>query len=149
MRAPLGLHLRPRLFLDSLIVEANFAVVSSTHRNPRRVSWTPYQGLTPPYCIPPQLIAAMSLSPAATWRIGSLYGFTAVAFGAFGSHGLQRRFPDLPPRSLKNWEIATSYLLVHSVVLLVLASTQRSLRYERYAAPLIAAGAALFSGSIY
>lgn len=61
------------------------------------------------------------------WRIGSTFGLTSVALGAFGAHGLQKRFPELPARSIKNWETASSYLLVHGAVLLGLRSESRVL----------------------
>jgi uncharacterized membrane protein YgdD (TMEM256/DUF423 family) len=74
---------------------------------------------------------ATSLTPQAIWRIGSTFGFTAVTLGAFGAHGLQKRYPDLPARSIKNWETASSYLLIHGVVLLGLRFVfLLDLRYE-------------------
>lgn len=33
----------------------------------------------------------MSLSPNAIWKIGSIYGLSSVALGAFGAHGLKSR----------------------------------------------------------
>lgn len=86
------------------------------------------------------------LSPATTWRIGATYGFLAVGLGAFGAHGLQAR--NLPAKSIKNWETASQYLIVHGVVLLGVSLHPRLSR-AKLTAPLIATGTAMFSGSIY
>ncbi|BFZ58251.1 hypothetical protein PYCC9005_005313 [Savitreella phatthalungensis] len=86
------------------------------------------------------------LSPASIWKVGAGYGFLAVGLGAFGAHGLQAR--DMPAKSIKNWETASQYLLVHSVVLLGVSLHPRYSR-SRYTAPLLIAGVTAFSGSIY
>lgn len=86
------------------------------------------------------------LSPNAIWKIGSAYGLSAVALGAFGAHGLKSR--NMPEQSIKNWETASHYLLVHSVVLLGISLHPRFAR-ARYTAPFIALGTLMFSGSIY
>jgi uncharacterized membrane protein YgdD (TMEM256/DUF423 family) len=92
-------------------------------------------------------VLVMSLTPATIWRIGAGYGFAAVGLGAFGAHGLQGR-AGIDTKSLKNWETASSYLLVHAVVLLGVSLHPVYARH-RFTAPLIAAGTFLFSGSIY
>lgn len=76
------------------------------------------------------------------WKVGAVSGAAAVALGAFGAHGLQKRVND--PKLLATWSTAASYHLVHSVALLV-ASSQRS----RVPGALFAAGIGLFSGSLY
>lgn len=80
-------------------------------------------------------------------------GFSAVALGAYGAHGL-RPLLEVQGR-LATWETAIHYHLLHSVVLLALAlylhrdtppgTAQRLAR----AAALFASGIALFSGSLY
>jgi len=40
------------------------------------------------------------------WTIGSLYGASAVAFGAFGAHGLKGR---VDPSKIANWSTAAQY----------------------------------------
>ena len=78
------------------------------------------------------------------WRLGALYGGTAVALGAFGAHALESMLED--PSRLDVWETAARYQLVHAVVLLVLASLGRiGLR----TLVLLGAGVAVFSGSLY
>jgi len=91
-------------------------------------------------------INTMAFSPATIWRIGAAYGFTAVSLGAFGAHGLQKR--NIDPKSIKNWETASAYLLMHGIVLLGVSMHPRFSR-TKATAPLIAGGALLFSGSIY
>lgn len=51
-------------------------------------------------------------------------------------------------QSIKNWETASHYLLVHSVVLLGVSLHPRFSR-ARYTAPLLAIGVLMFSGSIF
>ncbi|OAA56153.1 membrane protein [Niveomyces insectorum RCEF 264] len=74
------------------------------------------------------------------WRVGALYGATAVALGAFGAHGLKNRISD--PQKLANWSTAAHYQLAHSVVLL-------ATRGHPVAATFFTAGMTMFSGSIY
>jgi uncharacterized membrane protein YgdD (TMEM256/DUF423 family) len=78
------------------------------------------------------------------FRVAAALGFLAVTLGAFGAHGLK----DLLMRNdtLSIWEKAVFYHMIHSVVMLFLASR----------APLSAAawwfflvGVLIFSGSLY
>jgi len=80
-------------------------------------------------------------------------GFTAVALGAFGAHGLR---PLLEAHGTSTtWATAVQYHLLHSVVLLALAlhlqraTAPLAARRLARAATLFAAGIALFSGSLY
>jgi hypothetical protein len=41
------------------------------------------------------------------WTLGAVYGATAVAFGAFGAHGLKKRIAD--PARIANWGTAAQY----------------------------------------
>ncbi|ERS97586.1 uncharacterized protein SPSK_03676 [Sporothrix schenckii 1099-18] len=74
------------------------------------------------------------------WRVGALYGATAVALGAFGAHGLKNRVSD--PAKLATWSTAAHYQLAHSVAML-------AARGHPVASSLFATGMTLFSGSIY
>ncbi|CCX30379.1 hypothetical protein FPQ18DRAFT_398879 [Pyronema domesticum] len=81
----------------------------------------------------------MPTSPS-LWTIGCLYGASAVAFGAFGAHGLRARIAD--PARIKSWETAAHYQLIHSVAVLLSSANP-------VAAGLFTAGMTMFSGSIY
>src|SRR5947208_16356288 len=76
-------------------------------------------------------------------RIAGLSGFLAVALGAFGAHLLRER---LSPAALTIWQTAVLYHLVHSVVLLCLASRAE---LSRWSFGLFTAGIVFFSGSLY
>jgi uncharacterized membrane protein YgdD (TMEM256/DUF423 family) len=77
-------------------------------------------------------------------RIAAVFGFLAVACGAFGAHGLKATFEANGTGEI--WKTAALYHAVHAVVLLVLA--QRSV-VPRVSVLLFAAGIAIFSGSLY
>jgi len=74
-----------------------------------------------------------------------LLGFTGVAMGAFGAHGLKQILENTG--QLKNWEKAVFYQLVHAVALLAL--TGRSLIAVRAIGWCWIAGIGCFSGSLY
>lgn len=78
------------------------------------------------------------------WTVGSIYGATAVALGAFGAHGLKKRISD--PSRIANWNTAAHYQLVHSGVLLLTSAVAPK---NKVAAGLLTAGMTMFSGSIY
>ncbi|KAK5659392.1 hypothetical protein OQA88_1485 [Cercophora sp. LCS_1] len=80
------------------------------------------------------------MSSETFWRVGAIYGAAAVAFGAFGAHGLKKHIAD--PVKIGNWTTAAHYQLVHSVALLIA-------RDNPLAASFFTAGMTLFSGSIY
>ncbi|KAK3934517.1 hypothetical protein QBC46DRAFT_399529 [Diplogelasinospora grovesii] len=81
-----------------------------------------------------------TMSSAIFWKIGALYGATAVGLGAFGAHGLKRHISD--PQRVANWSTAAQYQLIHAVALLVARSNP-------VASTLFTAGMTMFSGSIY
>jgi uncharacterized membrane protein YgdD (TMEM256/DUF423 family) len=79
--------------------------------------------------------------------IAGVSGALAIAAGAFGAHWLASR---LSPALLEAYRSAVLYHLVHSVVLLALGLYSQSTgRVLGRAAPLLLAGMALFSGSLY
>jgi len=41
------------------------------------------------------------------WTLGSISGATAVAFGAFGAHGLKKKISD--PSKIAAWNTAAHY----------------------------------------
>eukprot|EP00045_Choanoeca_perplexa_P000166 m.13195 g.13195 ORF g.13195 m.13195 type:complete len:125 (+) comp10114_c0_seq1:66-440(+) len=90
----------------------------------------------------------MFLLPSTTRQLicaGALNAALAVAFGAFGAHGLKKRIND--PNRLKAWETAAHYHLTHAIALLVCANFEP--RMALLPAQLLAVGMSIFSGSIY
>lgn len=93
-------------------------------------------------------------------RIAAIYGFLAVALGAFGAHGLEKM---VDASLLPNWHTAALYHLVHSVVLLAIAlhiaprpEQAGDALVRNASAPRIplafwffTAGITIFSGSLY
>jgi uncharacterized membrane protein YgdD (TMEM256/DUF423 family) len=73
-------------------------------------------------------------------------GFTAVAFGAFGAHGLRGR---LSPAMLEVYRTGALYHLVHAVAALAVALAGDRLRRGRLILTLLAAGIFVFAGSLY
>jgi uncharacterized membrane protein YgdD (TMEM256/DUF423 family) len=77
-------------------------------------------------------------------RIGALAGFLGVALGAFAAHGLKHLLTE--NNTVEIWKTASTYHLIHAVVLLFVAS-QRPL--PRVPWILFLAGIVIFSGSLY
>ncbi|MCK9469459.1 MAG: DUF423 domain-containing protein [Porticoccaceae bacterium] len=74
-------------------------------------------------------------------------GLLAVAFGAFGSHGLKA---SVGPHLLDVWQTAVSYQMYHSLALLALALLPAALGpLFRCAAWLMVGGTIIFSGTLY
>jgi uncharacterized membrane protein YgdD (TMEM256/DUF423 family) len=73
-------------------------------------------------------------------------GFTAVAFGAFGAHGLRAR---LSPAMLEIYRTGALYHLVHAVAALAVALAGDKLRRGRLILALLSAGIVVFAGSLY
>jgi uncharacterized membrane protein YgdD (TMEM256/DUF423 family) len=85
--------------------------------------------------------------------LSGLLGFTAVALGAFGAHGLRSHLEALPDgvKRLEWWNTAAHYHLVHA---LALAATAWLVHRGAGAAAQVAGwsfvvGVTLFSGSLY
>lgn len=87
--------------------------------------------------------------------LAAIFGFTAVALGAFGAHGLPRRLEGLPPaeqaKRLENWKTASDYLMFHALALGLVGATrgERRSRAGAASAVLFVAGCGLFSGCLY
>ncbi len=85
--------------------------------------------------------------------LSGLLGFSAVALGAFGAHGLQSRLQSLPDaaKRLEWWNTAAHYHLTHALALAVAAWLLH--RGAGVAANVagwsFVGGVALFSGSLY
>src|SRR5262245_26625173 len=77
-------------------------------------------------------------------RIAALMGFLAVAFGAFGAHGLKELLTQNGTVAI--WEKAVLYHFIHTIMLFVLA-----LRRPVPSGPWLSflAGILIFSGSLY
>ena len=80
--------------------------------------------------------------------LACLFGFTAVAAGAFGAHALKDR---LPADLLAVFETGARYQMVHALALLFVASVGGAggARAVRAAGWLFVAGMVVFSGSLY
>ncbi|MDG1761546.1 MAG: DUF423 domain-containing protein [Flavobacteriaceae bacterium] len=75
------------------------------------------------------------------------FGLTSVVFGAFGAHILENY---LTFDELQSFETATSYQLLHSLLLLIVASsTFFSIQTVQWAGRFLVVGIFLFSFSIY
>lgn len=85
--------------------------------------------------------------------LSGLLGFTAVALGAFGAHGLRSRLESLPDgvKRLEWWNTAAHYHLIHALALALAAwLVHRGAGTSGVVAGWsFVAGVALFSGSLY
>ncbi len=80
--------------------------------------------------------------------IGSALLIIAVAFGAFGAHGLKAR---LTPEALSQWHTGVEYQFIHALGILMLAALADRLKPAavRWACRAFVGGVLLFSGSLY
>jgi uncharacterized membrane protein YgdD (TMEM256/DUF423 family) len=85
--------------------------------------------------------------------LGAAAGFSAVAFGAFGGHGLRKKLAAVEDgaKRLEWWQTGASYHLAHSVAigLAALVAERAPSSPASAAAWAFLAGIALFSGSLY
>lgn len=79
-------------------------------------------------------------------RVAALLGFSGVALGAFGAHGLRER---ISPAMLEVYRTGVLYHLIHALAVLGLALGAERIRRARIIAALFAGGVVLFSGSLY
>ena len=77
-------------------------------------------------------------------RLAAVFGFFAVALGAFGAHALKGTLA--ANGMIDVWEKAVLYHFVHTLALLALAALPA---ISRVPAGLFVAGIILFSGSLY
>lgn len=85
--------------------------------------------------------------------MAAVLGFTGVALGALGAHGLKSSLDGLPDAAqrLGWWETAARYHLVHALAVgfAAIVAAHSPGRAARVAAALFVAGIAVFSGSLY
>ncbi len=80
-----------------------------------------------------------------TWqKIAAVFGFLAVALGAFGAHGLKEILDSNGSREW--WQTAALYHVIHSLALLY---ASRLDRFQKLVGWAFAIGICLFSGSLY
>ncbi|KAI0778500.1 hypothetical protein BD413DRAFT_509710 [Trametes elegans] len=84
--------------------------------------------------------------PGLLWKTGALLVATGMAAGAFGTHGLKNK-SGITPDKLNAWSNATRYAIYNGLALLLISMHPR-FSAHKFAGPAIAAGGALFSGSI-
>ena len=78
---------------------------------------------------------------------GSLFGFTAVIFGAFGAHLLKKK---LTSDQLQSFETGVKYQMYHAIVLLLLGfNLETKNTIDSYIIYAFIIGTFLFSFSIY
>jgi uncharacterized membrane protein YgdD (TMEM256/DUF423 family) len=75
---------------------------------------------------------------------GALLAATGVALGAFGAHGLKAL---LSPEALGWWQTAVQYQMWHAIGLVAVSAAP--VGRSRGPAWMLAAGTAIFSGSLY
>ena len=81
--------------------------------------------------------------------LGGAFALLAVAFGAFGAHGLEAK---LSAHLLDVFKTGAYYQMVHALGLLLIGQrieTRPDCRLLRIAAGLLAVGIVIFSGSLY
>jgi uncharacterized membrane protein YgdD (TMEM256/DUF423 family) len=78
--------------------------------------------------------------------VAGLLGFSAVALGAFGAHGLRDR---LGPGMLEIYRTGALYHLVHAVAALAVALSSDRLKRGSLIVAFLAMGVVVFSGSLY
>ncbi len=76
--------------------------------------------------------------------ISAVSGFTAVAIGAFGAHGLREQ---LTPEMMDVFKTGVLYQFIHTIVILILSLT--NFIKTKIASIFILAGILLFSFSLY
>lgn len=84
-----------------------------------------------------------------TWlAIAAVNGFLAVAFGAFGAHGLKQIVDE---SKLTVFQVGVQYQMYHALALLAVAwlAGERPRRLVRAAGVCMLVGIVLFSGSLY
>lgn len=82
-------------------------------------------------------------------QLGGVFGFLAVAIGAFGAHGLKARLTELG--TVETFETAVRYQMFHTVAIFICALLmaqfkQLDLSTAGYS---FAVGIVIFSGSLY
>lgn len=84
------------------------------------------------------------MSSATATRIAAAAGLLAVAFGAFGAHGLKNLLAQNGTAAI--WETAVFYHFIHAVMLFILAERKTFCAVAWW---IFLAGIVIFSGSLY
>ena len=87
------------------------------------------------------------MNPRNTILTGAIFGFLAVAVGAFGAHAL-RGILEANGR-IETFELATRYQFYHALALLAVAILSDKYPRVLYSGWFFLAGMVLFSGSLY
>jgi len=90
------------------------------------------------------------MNPGVWLRIGAIWGFLAVAMGAFGAHGLKDRLESLGTSA--NFQTAAQYHMYHALALVavgLLAVCGKSNPSLNVAGWSFLLGSLIFSGSLY
>jgi uncharacterized membrane protein YgdD (TMEM256/DUF423 family) len=88
------------------------------------------------------------------WKIGCGFAGVSVILGAFGAHGLKKRFQFHPEGAVKlrNWQTAVQYQFFHSLAILAYSIKSEKMipiGISRFAPVLFTAGTVMFCGSMY
>lgn len=80
---------------------------------------------------------------------GAIFGALAVAFGAFGAHGLERLTDDV--KTLHGFRTGVEYQMYHAFALLIagILFDKFPVKWLKWAGNCFMAGILLFSGSLY
>lgn len=83
--------------------------------------------------------------------VSGLSGFLAVALGAFGAHGLEKRLASLPDHAdrMRWWTTGAHYHLVHALAIGLVAVALVRFPSAQLSGWLFLGGTLLFSGSLY
>lgn len=84
------------------------------------------------------------MTPRLAFQIAAIFGFLAVALGAFGAHGLKSTLTSLG--TTESFEVAVRYQFLHALAMLVLA---RLRPFPAGAWWCFAMGILVFSGSLF
>lgn len=90
----------------------------------------------------------MSTSARTIIIASALFGFSAIALGAYGDHGLRG---DINPETMRSFETAVRYQIFHAIAALAIGIGLYSGAPKRlvWSAIIILCGTGLFAGSIY
>lgn len=89
------------------------------------------------------------ITPVLTLQLAAIFGFSAVALGAFAAHGLKG---SLEPRMLEAFKTGVLYQMFHSLTLLAIVPLiwrKSDVRSLQLAIMGFVLGIVLFSGSLY
>jgi len=79
--------------------------------------------------------------------LGSVFGFFAIAIGAFAAHGLK---PKISVQAMQSFETGVRYQMYHALLLLIIGNIGGvSEKNKKIIFYLISVGVLFFSGSIY